>query len=45
MDRYFMFSFDTYKRQWTGNVRADLLSGLVVALALELRCVAVSRSA
>ncbi|HIC66273.1 MAG TPA: SulP family inorganic anion transporter, partial [Paracoccus sp.] len=37
-----MFSFDTYKRQWTGNVRADLLSGLVVALALIPEAIAFS---
>ena len=42
MDRYYMFSFDTYKRQWTGNVRADLLSGLVVALALIPEAIAFS---
>lgn len=29
-----MFSFTTYRRQWTGTIRADLLSGLVVAMAL-----------
>jgi sulfate permease, SulP family len=29
-----MFSFDSLRRTWFGNVRADFLSGLVVALAL-----------
>ncbi len=29
-----MISLETYRRQWFGNVRGDLLSGLVVALAL-----------
>lgn len=29
-----MFSFDSLRRTWFGNVRADILSGLVVALAL-----------
>ena len=37
-----MFSLDAYKRQWTGNVRADLLSGLVVALALIPEAIAFS---
>ncbi|MDB6177506.1 SulP family inorganic anion transporter [Paracoccus sp. Z330] len=37
-----MFSFDTYKRQWTGNIRPDLLSGLVVALALIPEAIAFS---
>lgn len=27
-------NFDAYRRQWLGNVRGDLLSGVVVALAL-----------
>jgi SulP family sulfate permease len=29
-----MFSFDSLRRTWFGNVRGDVLSGLVVALAL-----------
>ena len=29
-----MFSFDSLRRTWFGNVRGDILSGLVVALAL-----------
>ena len=38
----FMISFDAYRRQWTGNVRGDLLSGLVVALALIPEAIAFS---
>jgi sulfate permease, SulP family len=37
-----MFSFATYKRQWTHNIRADILSGLVVALALIPEAIAFS---
>ncbi|MEL6967351.1 MAG: SulP family inorganic anion transporter [Pseudomonadota bacterium] len=40
-----MFSsvaIDAYKRQWTGNVRGDLLAGLVVALALIPEAIAFS---
>jgi SulP family sulfate permease len=37
-----MMSFDTYRRQWTGNIRGDLLSGLVVALALIPEAIAFS---
>ncbi|MEI4473154.1 SulP family inorganic anion transporter [Frigidibacter sp. MR17.24] len=33
---------DSYARQWTGNIRADLLSGLVVALALIPEAIAFS---
>jgi SulP family sulfate permease len=33
---------DAYRRQWTGNIRADLLSGLVVALALIPEAIAFS---
>ena len=29
-----MISLDAYRHQWLGNIRADLLAGLVVALAL-----------
>ncbi len=37
-----MMSFDSYRRQWTGNIRGDLLSGLVVALALIPEAIAFS---
>jgi len=37
-----MLSLDAYRRQWTGNIRADLLSGLVVALALIPEAIAFS---
>lgn len=37
-----MISLDAYRRQWTGNIRADLLSGLVVALALIPEAIAFS---
>ena len=37
-----MLSFYTYRRQWTDNLRADLLSGLVVALALIPEAIAFS---
>jgi SulP family sulfate permease len=37
-----MISFDAYRRQWTDNVRGDLLSGLVVALALIPEAIAFS---
>ncbi|MBW0158149.1 SulP family inorganic anion transporter [Sedimentimonas flavescens] len=36
------FSIDTYRRQWTSNIRADVLSGLVVALALIPEAIAFS---
>ena len=29
-----MISLDAYRTQWFGNIRGDLLAGLVVALAL-----------
>ncbi len=29
-----MISFDQYRRQWTSNIKGDILAGLVVALAL-----------
>jgi len=35
-------SFDSYRRQWTSNIRADVLSGLVVALALIPEAIAFS---
>jgi len=37
-----MFSLDAYRQQWFGNVRADLLAGLVVALALIPEAIAFS---
>ena len=37
-----MISLDAYRRQWTDNIRADLLSGLVVALALIPEAIAFS---
>ncbi|SPJ25341.1 SulP family inorganic anion transporter [Palleronia abyssalis] len=35
-------NLDAYRRQWLGNVRGDLLSGLVVALALIPEAIAFS---
>lgn len=35
-------TFDAYRQQWFGNVRADILSGLVVALALIPEAIAFS---
>ncbi|MEE4237838.1 MAG: SulP family inorganic anion transporter [Anderseniella sp.] len=37
-----MISLDVYRRQWLGNVRGDLLAGLVVALALIPEAIAFS---
>lgn len=37
-----MFSLMTYKNEWLGNIRPDLLSGLVVALALIPEAIAFS---
>ena len=37
-----MFSLTTYKNEWLGNIRPDLLSGLVVALALIPEAIAFS---
>lgn len=37
-----MISFDAYRAQWFGNIRADLLAGLVVALALIPEAIAFS---
>jgi sulfate permease, SulP family len=37
-----MISIDAYRNQWLGNIRADLLSGLVVALALIPEAIAFS---
>jgi SulP family sulfate permease len=38
----FMFSFANYRAEWVRNVRGDLLSGLVVALALVPEAIAFS---
>jgi len=38
----FMISLSEYRAQWFGNVRGDLLSGLVVALALIPEAIAFS---
>ena len=37
-----MISLDTYRAEWFGTIRADLLSGLVVALALIPEAIAFS---
>lgn len=37
-----MISFDAYRVQWFGNIRADVLAGLVVALALIPEAIAFS---
>lgn len=37
-----MISFDAYRTQWFGNIRGDLLAGLVVALALIPEAIAFS---
>jgi SulP family sulfate permease len=37
-----MLSLQAYRSQWLGNVRGDLLSGLVVALALIPEAIAFS---
>ncbi|GAB5373606.1 MAG: SulP family inorganic anion transporter [Acuticoccus sp.] len=37
-----MFRLDDYRNEWFGNIRADLLSGLVVALALIPEAIAFS---
>jgi len=37
-----MMSFNRYLSQWTGNIRGDILSGLVVALALIPEAIAFS---
>ncbi|MGO4854185.1 SulP family inorganic anion transporter [Phaeovulum sp. W22_SRMD_FR3] len=37
-----MISRELYRQQWVGNIRADLLSGLVVALALIPEAIAFS---
>jgi len=40
--RIFMISLSAYRDQWFGNIRGDLLSGLVVALALIPEAIAFS---
>ncbi|WP_415184042.1 SulP family inorganic anion transporter [Phaeovulum sp.] len=37
-----MISIDTYRAEWFGNIRGDILSGLVVALALIPEAIAFS---
>ena len=37
-----MISIPAYRREWFGNIRGDLLSGLVVALALIPEAIAFS---
>jgi len=37
-----MISLDAYRAQWLGNIRGDLLAGLVVALALIPEAIAFS---
>ncbi len=37
-----MFSIDTYREKWFGNIRGDLIAGLVVALALIPEAIAFS---
>ncbi|MBQ2262955.1 MAG: SulP family inorganic anion transporter [Loktanella sp.] len=37
-----MISLDAYRSQWTGNIRGDLIAGLVVALALIPEAIAFS---
>ncbi|GGS04037.1 SulP family inorganic anion transporter [Deinococcus sedimenti] len=38
----FRFNLSRYRREWTANPRADLLAGLVVALALIPEAIAFS---
>tara|TARA_B100000614_G_scaffold230917_1_gene224485 strand:- start:281 stop:1780 length:1500 start_codon:yes stop_codon:yes gene_type:complete len=40
--RFSGFSLDTYRQQWFGNIRGDVLAGLVVALALIPEAIAFS---
>ena len=42
MLRFSGFSLDTYRQQWFGNIRGDVLAGLVVALALIPEAIAFS---
>lgn len=39
---FYMFDFDQYRQEWFGNIRGDVLSGLVVALALVPEAIAFS---
>jgi SulP family sulfate permease len=41
-DTHIMISLDAYRSQWLGNIRGDLLAGLVVALALIPEAIAFS---
>jgi len=41
-DNILMISLDAYRSQWLGNIRGDLLAGLVVALALIPEAIAFS---
>jgi SulP family sulfate permease len=41
-EQLFMISIDAYRAQWLGNIRGDLLAGLVVALALIPEAIAFS---
>jgi SulP family sulfate permease len=41
-ERKLMISIDAYRQQWFGNIRGDLLSGLVVAMALIPEAIAFS---
>jgi len=41
-EKLHMISFDAYRDQWFGNIRSDLLAGLVVALALIPEAIAFS---
>jgi sulfate permease, SulP family len=40
--KIYMMNLTAYRAQWTGNIRADLLAGLVVALALIPEAIAFS---
>ncbi len=42
MLRFSSFSIDAYRQQWFGNIRGDVLAGLVVALALIPEAIAFS---
>jgi sulfate permease, SulP family len=41
-ERIYMISLTKYRSEWTGNMRADLIAGLVVALALIPEAIAFS---
>src|SRR3546814_10931840 len=40
LPRTLMIALSAYREQWLGNIRADILSGLVVALALVPEAIA-----